>query len=392
MNNKYTIIELQNHIEQNKLITTDVQKVFTNIKKHIEKGKDLKEIQQYIDEKVLTNCCMCENEKAITSTYSEGNFVPLAISSENMKNFFWNQNAKFPLCDMCKLILFCIPAGITEISKTVKENGTYKEKEIINFVNYDTDVETLLLTNNSFNQNSKKDITIRNPYADMILNIVEQDKSLSEWQLENIFVIEFETEYLGFSRMEYFNITKYIAKFFQKYSQLLTGITDYQYKLQIVDNILKNKETKYIINERLMEELKKGTNYAYNSFFATKIRNTLNLLKKEGKDVEIKNGNSKLTVLYNIGIEIHEELKKNNEESKLNGYIYKMLNSVKLGNKKDFMDIVIRIHMMMGKDVSPIFLDVVKEDVLDFESIAHSFISGLISNKYEKKENNEGGQ
>ena len=64
-----------------------------------------------------------------------------------------------------------------------------------------------------------------------------------------------------------------------------------------------------------------------------------------------------------------------------------MLNSIKSGNKKEFMDIVIRIHMSMGKDVSPIFLEVMQNSDLDFESIGHSFVSGLISNKLEK--NNE---
>ena len=70
----------------------------------------------------------------------------------------------------------------------------------------------------------------------------------------------------------------------------------------------------------------------------------------------------------------------------LDGYTYKMLNSIKAGNKKEFMDIVIRLHMAMGKDVSPIFIETMQTTGLDFESIGHSFLAGLISNKYEKKE------
>lgn len=101
----------------------------------------------------------------------------------------------------------------------------------------------------------------------------------------------------------------------------------------------------------------------------------------------IKKNNNKLYVLYSLGVAIHEELKAKNEENKLDGYVYKMLNSIKSGNKKEFMDIVIRIHMSMGKDVSPIFLEVMQNSDLDFESIGHSFVSGLISNKLEK--NNE---
>lgn len=103
---------------------------------------------------------------------------------------------------------------------------------------------------------------------------------------------------------------------------------------------------------------------------------------------EIKSNNNKLYVLYNLGIEIHEELKRKGEENKLSGYTYKMLNSIKSGNRKEFMDIAIRIHMSMGKDISPIFIETMQDTDLDFESIGHSFLSGLISNKYEKKEEN----
>ena len=66
-----------------------------------------------------------------------------------------------------------------------------------------------------------------------------------------------------------------------------------------------------------------------------------------------------------------------------------MLNSIKSGNKKEFMDSVIRIHMFMQKDVSPIFLEVMQDNDLDFESIGHSFVSGLISNKFDKNKEEE---
>ena len=396
LQDKYTVEDLKNIIKEkleNKLISKEVLKIYSNIlKKYIEKNKTLEEIKEYINKKVLSHCYMCENDKSLTGNYSEGNFIALAVSSDNMKNFFWNQNAEFPICDICKLILFCIPVGISTISKTTKENVNgqvvYREKEINSFVNFDTSVEVLLRTNNYLSQISAKDKSVYNPYEDLILNIVEQEKNMSEWQLENIFVVEFETEYQAFSRIEYFNIKRYIAKFFIDYSkQTLNLIKDYRYKIQIMDYILKNKDIKFIINNRLREELTKEIRSGFNTFIATRIRLILNLLKKEDMEMDerIKKNNAKLTVLYNLGVSIHEELKEKNEDNKIDGYTYKMLNSIKAGNKNEFMDIVIRIHMSMGKDISPIFLEVMQDTDLDFESIGHSFVSGLISNKYEKK-------
>lgn len=394
---RYTIQELKNILEEkqsDEKITKEISKIYLNIqKKYIEKEKTIEEIQQYIKNQVFSNCYMCESENAITNSYSESNFVPLAISSDNMKNFFWNQNAKLPVCDLCKLILFCVPAGITSISKIVKENKLgkveYKEKEILSFVNYDTDTNMLLKVNNNFKETSRLDKSTSNPYGDLILNIVTQEKQVSEWQLQNIFVVEFETEYLAYSRMEYFNIKRHIAKFFKQYANsTLNLIKDYKYKLEIIDYILKNKDIKYIINERLRENLKEENPYSYNSYLATKIRLDINLLKKEENGVEekIKKNNAKLNVLYNLGTKIHEELKRNNEANKLNGYTYKLLNCIKVGNRKEFMDIIIRIHMSMGKNVSPIFLEVMQDSDLDWEDIGNSFLAGLISDKYEKKE------
>ncbi len=393
---RYTIEELKEILKEkleNKLISKEVLQIYSNIqKKYIDKRKKLNEIKEYINQKVLSHCHMCENNKSLTDNYSEGNFIPLAVSSSNMKNFFWNQNVEFPICSICKLILFCIPVGISAISKTTKENVNgqvvYREKEVNSFVNYDTSVEELLRTNNYLSQISSKDKSIYNPYEDLILNIVEQEKSISEWQLENIFIVEFETEYLAYSRMEYFNIKRYIAKFFINYSKnTLSLIKDYRYKIQIMDYILKNKDIKFIINNRLREELTKENRNGFNAYIATRIRLILNLLKKEDMkmDERVKKNNDKLYVLYNLGVSIHEELKAKNEDNKIDGYTYKMLNSIKAGNKKEFMDIIIRIHMSMGKDVSPIFLEIMQDTDLDFESIGHSFVSGLISNKFEKK-------
>ncbi len=386
---KYNIEAISEYMEKAKTqgnITQEIDKIYTKIEKdYIQKNKQIEEIQKYIKEKVIKRCSICETEFGLTTNYSEGNFVPLAISSENARNFFWNQNVKFPICDICKLILFCIPAGITTITKTIKENGSYKEKQLLSFVNFDTSVDNIYKINQNFSNSSRYENKSENPYTDLILNIVEQEKKISNWMLENIFVVEFEAEYRAYSRIEYFNIKKYVMEFFIKYSeQTLSKIRDYKYKLQIVDYILKNRDIKYVINDRIREELKSEIPNGYNSFLAIRTRMILNLLKKERGRVEIKKNNDKLYVLYNLGIQIHEDLKRNKEENKLSAYTYKMLNSIKAGNKKEFMDIVIRIHMSMGKDVSPIFIETMQDTDLDFESIGHSFLAGLISNKYEK--------
>lgn len=394
LNDRYQLKEITEYIKElkeEKNITKEIEKVYNNIYKMIEKGKELEKIKEYIKGKVFSNCCMCSNSHHFVSDYSEGMFIPLAVSSKNMQNYFWNQNVKFPICDVCKLMLLCTPAGINNAIKIVKEydkgNYEYKEKEVMSFVNYDTSVDQLLKINKDFSKRSTKNKEVENPYIELVLDIVEQKEKISYWQLENIFVVEFESEYKRFSRIEYFNIRKYAARFFKEYSSnILDKIKDYRLKLQIIDYILKDKNLTFCINDRLQAELRKEKKSGYNIYLTTNIREIIKLLKKGGLNVEdkIRKESNKLYVLYNLGIQIHEELKLKKLENKLESFEYKMLNSLKSGNKQEFLDAVIRLHMFVEKDISPIFLEIMQDGGLDFSSIGHSFISGLISNKYEK--------
>lgn len=386
LSNKYGLDEIKEIINKKdqSLLTNQIIKVYQNI----QKKKDLKQIQEYLKDKALSDCSMCNSEEILSSQYSEGNFIPLAVSSDNMSNFFWNQNVNLQICDICKLVLFCIPAGVTSIIKTVKDNGEYKEQNVYSFVNYDTNITELIKTNNNFRDRSKKEKANYNPYAEIILDIVDQNKQISNWQLENIFVVEFDAEYRAFSRMEYFNITRPVAEFFTKYAiGSLNKIKDYKYRVQVVDYILKNKDTKIIINNRIRDNFTNDIKNNTDSYYATKARMDINLLKKGDKNMEdIGKNNKKLGAIYNIGIATREKFKQKNMENKLDGYIYKMLNCIKQGNKNDFMDIIIRLHISIEESISPIFIESMKEGDLAFEDIGHSYLAGLASNRYEKNE------
>ncbi len=386
LSNKYGLDEIKEIINKKdqSLLTNQIIKVYQNI----QKKKDLKQIQEYLKDKALSDCSMCNSEEILSSQYSEGNFIPLAVSSDNMSNFFWNQNVNLQICDICKLVLFCIPAGVTSIIKTVKDNGEYKEQNVYSFVNYDTNITELIKTNNNFRDRSKKEKTNYNPYAEIILDIVDQNKQISNWQLENIFVVEFDAEYRAFSRMEYFNITRPVAEFFTKYAiGSLNKIKDYKYRVQVVDYILKNKDIKVIINNRIRDNFTNDIKNNIDSYYATKARMDINLLKKGDKNMEdIEKNNKKLGAIYNIGIATREKFKQKNIENKLDGYIYKMLNCIKQGNKNDFMDIIIRLHISIEESISPIFIESMKEGDLAFEDIGHSYLAGLASNRYEKNE------
>ncbi|MDO0496164.1 type I-B CRISPR-associated protein Cas8b1/Cst1, partial [Clostridioides difficile] len=106
--------------------------------------------------------------------------------------------------------------------------------------------------------------------------------------------------------------------------------------------------------------------------------------KMDSKNLE-KN-DEKLKIIYYLGCDIHDYFVNKNSKNKIDGVSYKLLNSVKVGNKSDFMDTIIRVFMSAEKQIPAFILDIEIEKDLDFESIGHAFISGLISGKYEGKD------
>ena len=235
-------------------------------------------------------------------------------------------------------------------------------------------------------------------YEKLIMDIIDQDKKLSKWKLENIFVVEFEAKYGGYSRINYFNIPTYVAKFFVEYSEnTLNRVRDYKYKLQLVNDILNNKNLKYAINDKLYDII---TNYlmrskkyqnTFDTWLSIDAKFCLSQLKKGEKMSKsyVDENEKKLYVIYKIGTDIHDKLKRNNSDNKLNGYTYKILNNCKSGNTKELLDTIIRLHLFVEEDVSPIFIDAINNKDLDLVTVGQAFVSGLISEKFDNQKQNK---
>ena len=102
---------------------------------------------------------------------------------------------------------------------------------------------------------------------------------------------------------------------------------------------------------------------------------------------EVKSANKQIGLMYAIGVEIKETLKSQNNENKLDGYIYKMLNCIKTNNKNEFTDVAIRILWSMGKDVPQILVK--NNENVEWQELGHSFIAGLSSTSINNKEEKE---
>lgn len=348
--------------------------------KFIKKKKSIEDIKSYMDG--LETCEMCGTYKGLINDYSESNFAPLGVSNDNAKNMFWNQDSKYSICDICKLILFCTPAGATYTNKNYIEN---EDNEFYSFVNMDTSIDDIYNTNINLKKLKDRD----NPFNDLVIDIVSENKEKSEWQLQNILFVEFKASIEAKKcKMNYFNMPTYLAKFFvnEKNSKLIQSIYNQRFKANVVDVLLKNKDLKHLISKALRDKIKDSLEDRYKNnmssndiFKAIKIRALIDSYKKGVSKMNDK----KLQVVKFAGHEIHDYYVNTNSKNKINGVAYKLLNSVKVGNKKDFMDTVLRVFMPSEKSVPSVFIEIMAEKDLDFESIGHAFITGLISEKYE---------
>lgn len=374
-----------------------IEKIMKEINKNfIKKNKSIEDIKEYMDS--LEVCEMCGLYKGILDEYSESNFAPLGVSTNNARNMFWNQAYVPSIYDICKLILFCTPAGATYTRKNYLIN---EENEFYLFVNMDTCINELFERNNSLKvqKSESSDSKDENPFNQLIKSIVEENTLKSEWQLRNILFVEFKASIDSKKcKINYFNIPTYLAKFFtDKYAnKKIQSIYDYKLKSNVLDLLLKNRDLKHITNNILrnkvkndMESNNKSNISGIDCFRVVQLRVLINSYKKGVYKMDSKNlekNDEKLKIIYYLGCDIHDYFVNKNSKNKIDGVSYKLLNSVKVGNKSDFMDTIIRVFMSAEKQIPAFILDIEIEKDLDFESIGHAFISGLISGKYEGKD------
>ncbi|HBF5456781.1 TPA: type I-B CRISPR-associated protein Cas8b1/Cst1 [Clostridioides difficile] len=372
-----------------------IEKIMKEINKNfIKKNKSIEDIKEYMDS--LEVCEMCGLYKGILDEYSESNFAPLGVSTNNARNMFWNQEYVSSICDICKLILFCTPAGATYTRKNYLTN---EENEFYLFVNMDASINELYERNNSLKaqKSESSDSKDENPFNHLIKSIVEENKLKSEWQLRNILFVEFKASIDAKKcKINYFNIPTYLAKIFVDENTKIQNIYDYKFKSSVLDLLLKNRDLKHLINNTLrnkvkndMESNNKSNISGIDCFRVVQLRALINSYKKGAYKMDnknLENNYKKLRIIYYLGCDIHDYFVNKNSKNKIDGVIYKLLNSVKVGNKSDFMDTIIRIFMSAEKQIPDFVLDIEIEKDLDFESIGHAFISGLISGKYEGKD------
>lgn len=330
--------------------------------------------------KTVYNCSLCSRETNGKYHFDEAMFSPIGLSLTENKNFLWNEVTKLPICEECRLLLMCTPVGCTPLKKyrsTIDGVEYYTE---YTFVNLDTDINSLFKINENFRQRSSSS----NPYRELIFDIVTQMEQKALWTLQSIFFVEFQTDKKS-TYLRYFNIAPFKAKFFidKEVHYLLSHIRPYQFQMDIMEYILTDRDLYLLIFDELRNYLKKAEGKRgdrriivgdpISCFNSVCLRHLLNGYKRRQKKVSTKIIND----AFEYGKELNRYYVATDSANKINSIGYKMLNAVKVGDKEEFLDNLIRTCMSIQKPIPDFFLNVLTEQRADFKDIALAFICGF---------------
>lgn len=350
-------------------------KTIDAIKSYIK--KDYLDSLNNLVESTDKKCSLCGLYEVGDKNFDESKFLPLGASIDNAKNMFWGK-AQYPICDLCNLIMLCAPAGSTYYK--VGEESTNI------FVNIDENLYTLYDINYDLSNKADRDA----PYKEIIINTLSKAQLESRWTLNNILFVEFDAEFKSKkSVVKYFNIPSYLSNFFVGYSdRSIKQVKDSYNQFKAIDLMLQNKSLNSLIFSILHDEIKKKTNISQDAFFMTKSQCLINALKK-GDENAVELTDKKLWFAFKDGSEIHEQMVQNGQKNKINSIAYRLLNAIKVGDTKTFMDTLIRLYMNLEKSIPTDFLKVTDKE--SFILIGQAFIEGLISDedKSKNKENEE---
>lgn len=363
--------------------------------KAIKKEETIEGIRDYFRANVLP--CSFVNELPATMSYEEMMFSPLGVSKNNAVNFYWDFNKKnpTPMSAVARLILFMFPVGITFYQRKL---GNGQSGEYVQFAG-------VVIPNDRFEEIYKTNGYYRNirqtggSFEEAIIGILSDAKEKAERKETSYLFVEVFTESKK-TLLDYYHMPAYASTYLKTFGGRLKNIFLYDQRDNFVRSILSGRDP---IQEvfHILREAVQNSRYSNSAYTAVKERHRLLLLKKGVKGMEeMKKRDKKISVAFFQGKELRQTIISGREgaseiyraggDKKVQAIAYRLLNAAKSGNKQSFMDSLFRLHISAGKNVSPIFVEGLKEQGLDFETIAGAFIAGLLSSEMKDKQEGDG--
>lgn len=383
-------------VEWREFVDTSENSVHKTWKKELKKWES-DELDDYWNEQLR---CTFVDDWFATDSYEEMVFSPLAVSKAI--NFFWDLNDKrpVPLSSWARLVIFLSSAGLTTYRKKVGD-------------------KSLLYHAFAFREGSAEDIIRINDrllhreqgtsFGEVIAATLERERQKATFA-PNIWFVEFSSDYRAKKTlMDYFTVPKHMAAYFEDgHAKQLNKIKNDEFRETFLSQVMQSIDPKVHIFSHLREGIKaliKGQSehqfIIHTCYIAVRERQRIASYKKKvimrQKGDVLSMQNLKLETelveaLYIQGRKIqsamvksHHSKKQNTEayvsgvDKKLSATAYRLLNAANAGDKKQFLDTVMRLHLQSGVTLNRVFLNALHEDEVDFTTVSMSFMAGLLS-------------
>ncbi|MDY3705997.1 type I-B CRISPR-associated protein Cas8b1/Cst1 [Vagococcus lutrae] len=318
--------------------------------------------------KYKLKCCACDNPvKNASETLSFLNKTGFDVNRKN--SHAWDFVNDLIICPVCKLIYACIPAGFTYV---------YSQGM---FVNANSSMQELLRVNNlikmevlTLNQESIREV---NTYSALVRAFQKQDRDRFSLQSEDIQIVRYQKETYRFNILSK-KILKILNQSEAELSQLLNAWVKengetYSLYQKVVEKLFNNENMLTLIHKLLVYKATKTENPGY------QIRHIHAL---------IQINQHFLGGILMINEITQEEIKKikgaawyfkkgYDNPNKVSGISYKLLNALKIGNRDEFMNVILNCYAYLNQQV-PQFFNRVFENDESFKTVGYSFVAGII--------------
>lgn len=293
----------------------------------------------------------------------------------------WNHQSEIIISPLALLIYSCIPAGFTYLF----DNGI--------FVNANSDLNELVRINNAI---SYKVLEEKEKISQFIESIIDELGDY-RYEISDIQVIRLENLKYKFQSLSKEKLKKLadckneLQLIKNKYYK--NEKKEYCYLYDLVDLVIEGKQLKQFLNFlcKMYIERNSDLNYSTEALFSIlKINNKMERKEKISMEEKKKELNE-LYYLRQKGIEFRSRyIAKSGNDKKIETLTFKLLESLRAGNIKKFMDEILSVHMYAGIPVESAFVKAISDEKA-FYNAGYAFVIGILgkNNKKEGEENEE---
>lgn len=369
-------------------------KPFNKLLRSAKKAETLDDIRELVAS--LPQCSLIDGQFA-TVNYEEMIFSALGVSGK-AQNFSWDFQSKqsVPLSALARVILFLAPLGAAFYNRKDGFEAQGEYRQYAGFVIANDPFYEIYQINNAYKQKKDKDL----PFDEVVTGILLETKHKSRRLADDFMIIELFSDYRQKKTLlDYYHMPDYMIEYFTYSLKRLKAIHIKEYREEFTRQALRGIEPKEIIFKYLRAVIKHKAS-GVGGFIAAQELQRIRCLKR---GVDMKAEDKTVYHVFMQGQKLRKAVIKNRESraveddetyvasgtKKIYAIAYRLLNAAKASNRKGFLDTVYRMHMAAGEEISSVFLNVLHEKNLAFDTVASSFIAGLLSKSEPNKKEAE---